>query len=201
MDTPILIIGLGNPGDQYAKTRHNVGFMVVDALLRSITPSGTTWSRDQKQRALTFQGKIEDQSVILALPQTYMNNAGQAAGQLAQYYRIPSERIWVVQDDIDVPIGKLKIRVGGGSGGHRGIESISERLDTDQFVRFRIGIGHPRMLIDEHEDPTVKVDDYVLSVFAKNERHVVRQEIKRAVRALRDALANGLDTAMNRYNQ
>lgn len=201
MDTKILIAGLGNPGDKYQKTRHNVGFMVLDALLRDVTPAGTIWTAEKERHILVWKGSIEEREVILALPQTHVNNSGQAIQSLKNYYRLANKDIWIVHDDLDLPLGKLKIRIGGGSAGHRGVESIAKELGADNFVRFRLGIGHPRYMVSLEDSTSVKIEQFVLRPFGPRERHLIRQEIVRVVKALRLSLATDLEVGMRQYNQ
>jgi len=135
-----LIVGLGNPGEKYENSRHNLGFVVLDALLQKLTPvEKTVWQEEKKSNSLI--AKVGD--LILAKPQTFMNASGFAVKKLNTKYQILNTELWVVHDDIDLPLGKIKIRKGGGSAGHRGIDSIAKELETHDFVRFRLGIGHP----------------------------------------------------------
>lgn len=195
-----LIVGLGNPGEKYAMTRHNIGFMVLDQLLKNIEPvEKTEWLSNIK-----FKSDIlELDTALLAKPKTYMNNSGLAVSLLASYFKLPASDIWVVHDDIDLPIGKIKIRAGGGSAGHRGLESIMKTLGTDQFVRFRIGIGRPFKQKDPRRKSRrvfEKVDDYVLSSFVPGETHEYKELVKKGTKALEVALEKGLEAAMNRFN-
>ncbi len=197
----IAIMGLGNPGPRYTKTRHNLGFVVLDGLLRSVTPAATSWHMQEDVSSLMWKGEIEGHAVLLALPQTFMNNSGQAAKQLTAYYRIPLDCLWVVHDDLDLPVGKLKIRRGGGSAGHRGVESIIAALGGDDFVRFRIGIGHPHYDAHDTKASVHQVDAYVLGTFMPKERVLVRRAVNRTVKAVGVALAKGLSEAMTQCNQ
>lgn len=210
-----LIVGLGNPGEKYAKTRHNLGFMVVEQFLKDIEPiSQTVWQNDSKLKSDVAQfdwqpkhGQAE--KVILAKPLTYMNNSGLAVKVLSS--QLPaspagrsalSSNIWIVHDDVDLPLGAMKIRFGGASAGHRGVTSIIDTLRTDRFWRFRMGIGHPRhkFQITSSKSQTRSVDDYVLSTFAGAERGKARELVKRGAKALATALEEGLGVAMNRFN-
>ncbi len=137
----ILVVGLGNPGEKYANSRHNLGFTVVDELARKILPlAKTEWQFDKKSNAELV--KVNPQ-LILAKPQTFMNASGLAVSRISQYYKISTPDIWVVHDEVDLPLGKMKIRIGGAAAGHRGVESIIQQLGANQFTRFRLGIGHP----------------------------------------------------------
>lgn len=203
-----LIVGLGNPGVKYEKTRHNVGFMVVEQFLKDFEPVGeTVWSSEEKFKSdtaeFTWQPKhAQSEKIILAKPKTYMNNSGLAIKLLITNYQLPITDVWIVHDDVDLPLGAMKIRFGGASAGHRGVTSIIETLGTDKFWRFRMGIGHPRNK-SEHSYPKFNikgVDDYVLAGFAAAQRGKARELIKRGAKAIAEALEDGLDAAMNRFN-
>ena len=189
----ILIVGLGNPGEKYQNTRHNLGFMVVDELARKMLPlTKTKWQENKKFNSLV----ISYQSlVILVKPQTMMNASGFVVAKMANFYQIKPENIWVIHDDVDLPLGKIKIRLGGAAAGHHGVESIIKQLGADQFVRFRLGIGHPGRGSDR------LVEKYVLRRFDVNEASEVKQMIKKTVEAVRVALDDGLEKAMNQFNQ
>lgn len=185
----LLIIGLGNPGKKYEKTRHNLGFRVVDALR-------DRWglaAADGRFDAEMFKGTVHGRQVLLAKPQTFMNLSGVSAAAMANYFKIaPAEELWVVHDDLDLPPGTMRIRVGGSAGGHRGVQSVIERLGHGEFVRFRLGIGRP-------EDP-IPVENYVVEPFAKNESAAAEQLIKLAAAAIDTAVKDGLTKAMNLFN-
>lgn len=187
-----LIVGLGNPGGKYQNTRHNLGFMVVDELARKILPlSKTKWQEDKKANSQFI--KIDSQ-LILVQPQTMMNASGFAVAKTANFYKVKPEDIWVVHDDVDLPLAKIKIRLGGAAGGHHGVESIIQQLGTDKFVRFRLGIGHPGRGNDK------LVERYVLQGFSFHETNRVRQMAKKATQALKKALEDGLMKAMSEFN-
>jgi len=195
-----LIIGLGNPGREYKDTRHNIGFMVIDKiekeLAHGVPPS---WQMDEKKNVLTV--KIGD--VMLAKPQTFMNKSGFAVKALMDYYKLTPADVWIIHDDMDLPLGKIKIRAKGSSAGHNGVQSIIDQLKTDAFVRFRLGIG-------KELDPTGQGDDkpmrhrnvisYVLSRFRESEAGTFKHLIKHGTDAVQMALTKGIDTAMNRFN-
>ena len=194
-----LIVGLGNPGGQYKDSRHNIGYMVVDKLAREIGRQGLVWERDEKRNAET--ARVGD--VILVKPLTFMNNSGIAVKKLVDYYKISPRDVWVIHDDIDLPIGKLKIREGGGTAGHNGIESIMKLLGTDGFMRFRLGIGRGREDVKKGTDQNLRhraVINFVLSRFTLSEAGSLRKLIKYGVAAVRMALTDGVDKAMNRFN-
>ena len=194
----ILIVGLGNPGKKYEKTRHNLGFMVLDGLLQELTPvEKTIWEKNNKFNSL--MAKIDD--LILVKPQTFMNNSGQAVQKIARFYRIKPEDIWLVHDDVDLPLGKIKIRLDGAAAGHHGVESVIEKLGTDQFDRFRVGIGHPREKGKLEIRSERSVEAYVLREFDINDASEVKQMVKKAVQAINIALEKGLEKTMSRFNQ
>jgi peptidyl-tRNA hydrolase, PTH1 family len=194
-----LIVGLGNPGTDYEDTRHNIGYMVVDKLAREIGRESLAWQEDSKRKAMV--AKVGD--IVLVKPLTYMNNSGMAVSQLANFYKIASEDIWVVHDDIDLPLGKIRIRHGGGTGGHNGVESIITSVGTDAFLRFRLGIGRGREDIKKGTDQHLKhraVIGFVLSRFTQSEAGSLKKLIKYGVEAVRITLDEGIDKAMNRFN-
>jgi PTH1 family peptidyl-tRNA hydrolase len=186
--SPFLIVGLGNPGRQYQANRHNIGFMLVNSLADRLD---TTFSR-LESKALVTKAKHNDQSIILAKPQTYMNVSGQSVGSLVNFYKIPLENLMVVYDDVDLPFGQIRIRPSGGSGGQKGIASIIERLGTKDFPRLRLGIGRP---------PGRKsAGSYVLKDFSGEDADFLPQVLDRATDAVLTYISEDLDTAMNHYN-
>lgn len=183
-----LLAGLGNPGREYRTTRHNIGFMAIDRISSKL---GTSLSRMQS-RALIAQVNDGDHKILLAKPVTFMNLSGQAIAALMRFYKIPNQRLMVIHDDIDLPLGTLRIRPGGGSAGQKGIASTIERLGSEDFPRMRIGIGRP---------PGQKVAaDYVLQPFSRDEQETLEFVLDRACDAALTFIRSGLDTAMNRYN-
>lgn len=203
-----LIVGLGNPGEKYQKTRHNVGFMIIEQFLKDFEQvSKTIWNNDAKLKSdiaeLIWQPKHgQAEKIILVKPKTYMNNSGLAIQLIVKRYTLDASNIWVVHDDIDLPLGGIKIKFGGGDAGHRGITSIREALGTDKFWRFRMGISHPRQKIQKpHQKFVVKdVEEYVVGKFVGGEWGKAREAIKRGAKAIAMGLEEGLDKAMNRYN-
>jgi len=198
-----LIVGLGNPGEKYEKTRHNLGFMIVDRFLKDFeSVKDTSWENSTKFKSdfaqIDWQPKHrEAEKVILVEPKTFMNNSGMAVKIIADFYKITPENIWVVNDDIDLPLGSMKIRFGGASAGHRGIESVIEQLGTDKFWRFRMGVGENRELNDSR---VKNVDDFVLGVFSGAEKGKLKELIKRGAGAIEMSLEDGMEAAMNRFN-
>jgi PTH1 family peptidyl-tRNA hydrolase len=186
--SPLLIVGLGNPGRQYRANRHNVGFMVVEALAASL---GTSFRRMQA-KALVTEARLEGVRLILAKPQTYMNNAGQSVGSLARFFRLPAEQILVIYDDLDLPPGALRLRPAGGTGGHRGMGSIVEHLGLEDFPRLRFGIGRPPGAMDPA--------DFVLQDFSRGEQDLAAAAVDRAVECVRTFALEGIQTAMTRFN-
>ena len=201
-----LIVGLGNPGVKYEKTRHNLGFMVIEQFLKNFEPvSKTQWENSARFKSdisqIEWQPRYSpEEKVILAKPKTYMNNSGLAISLISQYLNIPASDIWIVHDDIDLPLGSMKIRFGGGTAGHHGVESIMEKLGTDKFWRFRMGIGitNHKSQITNHKSKNV--EDFVLGKFTGHEKGKVRELVKRGAKTIGMGLEEGLEAAMNRFN-
>jgi PTH1 family peptidyl-tRNA hydrolase len=185
-----LIVGLGNPGDEYSRHRHNIGFRVVEALARA---HGLAFSREKGAKAHVARGRIAGRPVILAKPQTFMNLSGQAVGRLSRAHGIPPECILVVYDDLDLPLGRLRLRPEGGSGGHKGMRSIIDTLGTQAFPRLRVGIDRP----PGQMDPA----DYVLHPFGNDQKPFVAGAVERAVAAVELWLAEGIVAAMDKFNR
>ena len=180
-----LVAGLGNPGAEYAATRHNVGFMVVDQLAAQF---GSTWEKSSKWDALSAKCG----PVFLLKPMSFMNRSGHPLFAMAQFYKIEPEEILIVLDDLALPVGRLRLRERGGSGGHNGLESIIMQFGTEEIPRLRIGIG---------EAPREGSVDYVLNRFFDEEKPQVRSTIDRAVEAVKCAIDKGLVSAMNTFNK
>ena len=188
-DAPYLIVGLGNPGPRYARTRHNAGFMAVDELARR---HGLRFAGGQA-RAEVARGTLQGVRVILAKPQTYMNESGRAVQGLAHFYKVPKERVLVVYDDFALPLGTLRLREKGSAGGHNGLESTIRHLGTQGFPRLRIGVGGPPGGRDSHID-------WVLGRFTKDEQPLVDEIIARAADAVESVYKIGVERTMNLYN-
>ena len=186
--TKFLIVGLGNPGREYAFNRHNVGFMAVDRLAKK---HGTAFTRRQG-KALITSINVEAHSAVLAKPQTYMNLSGDAVASLLRFYDLPLEQMIVCYDDLDLPVGTIRLRPQGGSAGQNGVQSIIERLGTQNFPRLRLGIGRPpgRMLAAA----------YVLRDFDKFDGEVMDTTLDKAVEAVEVFVTEGLNAAMNKFN-
>lgn len=188
MTEPFLLIGLGNPGREYANTRHNFGFMAIDRLAVRLNARGMK----VMSKAIVMDSKYEDHKLILAKPQTYMNLSGQSVQGLAHFYKIPNENLMILSDDLDLPFGTIRIRASGGPGGQRGLSSILEKLGTKDIPRMRLGIGRPpgRM------DPA----DYVLQNFSRDDLKSISELLDRAADAALEFVTNGLTAAMNKFN-
>lgn len=184
-----LIVGLGNPGTKYAQTRHNVGFRALDVLAKD---AGAKIDR-AKYQSLTCQCTIAGKRVLLMQPQTYMNNSGEAVRQAAQFFKIPPENILVIFDDIDMDVGRLRIRKNGSAGGHNGIKSIIACLGTQEFPRIKIGVG-------AKPHPDYDLADWVLSKFSAQEQKSLTPAIENAADAALVILRDGLEKAASRYN-
>ncbi|RMG75841.1 MAG: aminoacyl-tRNA hydrolase [Chloroflexi bacterium] len=186
--TRYLVVGLGNPGVRYEKTRHNIGFWVVDELARRWNASNFKTER----KALVADATIKNQRVLLIKPQTYMNLSGEAVRAIIDFYKLDIENLIVIHDDLDVDFGVLRIRKGGSAGGQNGVKNIIQHLHTQNFKRIRCGIGRPpgRM------DPA----DYVLEPFKGDQEITARLMVDRAADAVETWLSDGIDIAMNRYN-
>ena len=189
-----LIVGLGNPGYLYARHRHNIGFMCVSQLAKM-----HRIAFDRKQGAArTGLGAIARNNVILARPQTYMNASGESVSTLMKKYNVALEDLIIIHDDLDLPVGKIRLRLGGGSGGHKGIESIISRIGTRDFNRVRVGIGRPEA--DSEAAKEEAVISYVLSDFTREETEIMAKAIPQACEAVVALLAEGITDAMNKYN-
>lgn len=183
-----LIVGLGNPGPKYAVTRHNLGFMVVAAL-------AARYDLPLKKKTLASQwgrGQIEGQATILAQPTTYMNHSGQAAAQLLRYFKLPPAALIVIHDDLDVPSDRLKLAWGGGAGGHRGVSSILDAVNSQEFFRVKVGIGRP--------PPGMSSENFVLSPVARADWEALVSLVDGAASAVVTLITEGLQAAQNRFH-
>lgn len=192
-DFMFLIVGLGNPGKKYERTRHNVGWMVLDELARRW---GIETGRKQHQ-ALTGVGLMREQNVMLAKPQTFMNLSGTAVSALARYNRVEAAELIVICDDLNLPTGKLRLRAGGSDGGQNGLKNITQMLGHQKYARLRFGIGAP----PDEERVQRGTADYVLSPFAAAEAALVAESLARAADCVETFVARGIEAAMNEYNR
>jgi len=198
----ILIVGLGNPGIKYKRTRHNIGFRVLDEFQRENNFPDFKFSRlrqgyggqAKKFNTLISEGNIGRKKVILAKPQTFMNNSGQAVKNLTIHYSLPFINLIVVHDDIDLPLGKIRISKSRGSAGHKGIESIIKELRSKNFVRIRIGIRNQELRIKN-------IEKFVLQKFTEEEEKIIKKIIKESCSVLKIILSEGLEKAMNKFNK
>jgi PTH1 family peptidyl-tRNA hydrolase len=181
-----LVAGLGNPGSRYEKTRHNAGFLVLEALIERLQ-----LEFKEKEDFKISKGSLGDEKIILLEPLTFMNRSGVAVRKIMQKSNISPERLIVIHDDLDLETGSLKIRKKGSSGGHKGIESIIQNIGSQEFIRVKIGIGR---------DPFVPTEKYVLSRFRKDEISVIKEAIVRAGESVHAIIIDGVERAMNRFN-
>ncbi|MCB9654848.1 MAG: aminoacyl-tRNA hydrolase [Deltaproteobacteria bacterium] len=184
-----LLVGLGNPGDEYSETRHNIGFMVVDALADGL---GLSFS-DRKFKARLARGTLADEPCLFMKPQGFMNLSGESVGPCAGFFQISTKNIVVFHDELDLPLGRLQIKKGGGHGGHNGVRSLMKHLPDAEFVRIRLGVGRPPAGWDGA--------DYVLGRFRSDEREAVDRVIERASDAVTQVLRDGVSRAMNVFNR
>ena len=193
-----LLVGLGNPGSRYANTRHNIGFMVLDRIAKKV-PIQLIRSDTLVEM---YQTTIEECRVLLLKPQTFMNRSGLAVQFVMQEYAIAPQEIIVIYDDLDLEIGRLRIRKQGGHGGHKGVRSLIEHLDTRNFLRVRMGIGRPDSTFETREDSSRdQIVDYVLQPFSQEEQPVIDEALKRAGEAITLIVTDNVDSAMNVYNR
>lgn len=190
-DDQWLVVGLGNPGPGYAGNRHNIGFMVVDLLADRL---GARWRRHKRAVAEVVEGRRGpgQPRLVLVKPLTYMNLSGGPVVNLSRFYKIPAERILVVHDDLDLPYGRLRVRQGGGEGGHNGLRSLTRSLSTRDYLRLRFGVGRP----PGRQDPV----DYVLSDFSAAERGDLAYLVDRAADAVESVITDGLTATQNVYH-
>lgn len=186
-----LIVGLGNPGRSYADNRHNIGFMCVSHFAKL---HGIKFDKAQA-KARTGTGRVDGIEIVVARPQTYMNLSGESVCRLVRKHKISLEDLLVIHDDLDLPLGKIRVRSGSSAGGHKGARSIIGCLESKDFIRLRIGIGRPAVEMTEED-----IVDYVLSDFTPDEKKIVDESIPRVSEAILCLLTEGLTFAMNKYN-
>lgn len=183
-----LIVGLGNPENEYAHTRHNMGFDTIN----QIAKNNNTQITKNKFKGLCESTIIQNQKVILLKPQTYMNLSGESVKEVAEFYNLKPEEIIVIYDDIDIEKGHIKIRKKGGAGSHNGMKSVVEELQSTDFARIRVGIGQPEFKSD--------MINYVIGKVSQEEQEILQQGVEKAAKAVEEILKNGIDIAMNKFN-
>ncbi len=191
-----LIVGLGNPGSRYERTRHNLGFLCLNRLAREYNIR----LNKSQAKARTGKGNIAGNDVLLARPQTYMNLSGESVRLLLNKTHTETDELIVIHDDLDLPVGRIRVRFGGGSGGHNGINSIIQETGSRDFYRVRMGIGRPPRFKDAVEVREDDVIDYVLSDFTPDEKRIIEKTIPLAGEAVVSLITEGLTATMNRYN-
>ena len=185
-----LVIGLGNPGEEYKNHRHNIGFIIIDKLAQNLSLK----FENNKKKSLFTRAKVNNTDLILLKPQTFMNLSGESAIYISKFFNVKTEDIIVIYDDMDIPFGTFKIKKGGSSGGHNGIKSLIAQLQTDDFIRVRVGIGRPSF--------GKKVNDYVLSSFSKSERENIDNDLgENVIEAIKTILFESYTIAQNKYNK
>jgi PTH1 family peptidyl-tRNA hydrolase len=189
MEPMHLIVGLGNPGADYAKTRHNAGFLLVEKLAEQWQAG---WTNERKFQARVARAECASKKVLLAEPQTFMNLSGEAVGALVKFYQLPLEKILVVVDDADLPLGEIRLRPGGGTGGHHGLESVTQHLGSKDFARLRIGIGR--------KNEAREITGHVLGKFGADESALLKKVLERAADQMACWVDAGLQKAMNQFN-
>jgi len=188
-------VGLGNPGEKYAVTRHNIGFICLDAYAQL---HNVAFARSSI-KAKIIEIRFNNMEVVLAKPQTFMNLSGEAVGKLLRQHKVKPENLIVVYDDLDLPVGRIRIRLGGSSGGHKGINSIILRISSQEFIRVRVGIGRPEIK-ESNEDDGDGVIGHVLSGFTPEEKPIIKEIIPLTGKILDSILLDGLTATMNQYN-
>ncbi len=188
-----LIVGLGNYGKKYEDTWHNAGFVAIDEFFRQQTGDFKPWKNSAKFKAEISEGARVEEKMILAKPQTYMNNSGQAVKALAYFYKVDPADIWIIHDDIDLPLGTLRISHNASAAGHRGVQSIIDELGGQHFVRFRLGIRPAA-------DQPIPTEAYVLQKMDKEGKLILAEAIKEALAAIELSLLAGVSQAMNEFN-
>ena len=185
----MLIVGLGNPGAEYAKTRHNAGFSLVEKLAARWK---VNWRNERKFKARVARAERDGRRALLCQPQTFMNASGEAARAVVDFYRLPLEHLLVAVDDADLPLGEVRLRAGGSSGGHHGLESVEQHLATQEFARLRVGIGR--------KDGAREITDYVLDRFDAAEAALMERVLGRAADQAECWLDDGIEMAMTQFN-
>ena len=190
MESLCLMVGLGNPGAEYARTRHNVGFLVLDELARKL---GAVWGHEKKFEARIAKIELGTRRLMLAQPQTFMNASGQAVGALLSFYRASLAQLLVIVDDADLPLGLVRLRPKGSSGGHHGLESIERHVGTRDFARLKVGIGR-------NQDGRREITNHVLGKFGPEEIELLEKVLQHTARQAECWAAEGIEKAMNLFN-
>ena len=186
-----IIVGLGNPGDSYTNTRHNLGFTVLEKMVSE------GWGEDKKFKAQTFK---LNKDLLLVKPQKFMNNSGIVVASVTNFFKIKPEDIIIIHDDLDLKLGKIKVRLGGSAAGHHGVESIISALGTDKFIRIRLGMGNEHSHLGEHKRISFNAEKFVVDNFLPNEKSTVKRMIKTAILALETLLEKGLEETQKQYH-
>lgn len=195
-----IIIGLGNPGSQYLNTRHNLGFNALNCF-QDILPDFSGWQSSEKFKALISEGEFNGEKIILAKPQEFMNNSGETAKLLTNFYKIPTTDIWLLHDDLDLPLGVLRVSQNAGAAGHNGVASIIEKLGTQNFIRFRLGIAPlNKNLLSILARKFLPAKNFVLRKFTAGEKETVQEMNQKIGDALTLALDKGVQAAQTRFN-
>jgi PTH1 family peptidyl-tRNA hydrolase len=189
MENVFLIVGLGNPGAEYVKTRHNAGFLLVEKLAAKWK---CDWANERKFKARIAKAERDGKRILLGEPQTFMNLSGETVGRLMKFYQLPLKQVLVAVDDADLPLGEIRLRASGSSGGHHGLESIEQHLTSREFARLRIGIGR--------KDGMLEITDYVLGKFDPGETELLGKILERASNQIETWLEAGIEKAMSQFN-
>jgi len=188
-----LIIGLGNPGTQYQNTWHNAGFLAIDEIKNNDQVGFSEFKNNKKMRAEITEKNDITGKIILAKPQTFMNNSGQSVKTLMNFYKIKLSDVWIIHDDIDLPLGKIRISKNASAGGHKGIQSIIDELASQEFIRFRIGIASEKQRL-------VPTESYVLQKIDKEDKIIINESIKKILSAIELGLMEEIEQVMNQFN-
>jgi len=197
-NSPILIVGLGNIGKEYDDTRHNAGFLLVDQLQNFW--GAPEWKEEKKMKAFVTQATFNNQKIILAKPTTFMNLSGEAVSLLANFYKVAPTNLWIVHDDLDLPLGKIRLRKDGSAGTHNGMKSILQHIPTNTFPRLRIGIESRGNEAGYEVPGQMDTSNFVLGRFLSKEKPVFTKALEKAQSAIETALKKGIQTAMNEFN-
>ncbi len=197
-NSPILIVGLGNIGKEYDDTRHNAGFLLVDQLQNFW--GAPEWKEEKKMKAFVTQATFNNQKIILAKPTTFMNLSGEAVSLLANFYKVAPTNLWIVHDDLDLPLGKIRLRKDGSAGTHNGMKSILQHIPTNTFPRLRIGIESRGNEAGYEVPGQMDTSNFVLGRFLSKEKPVFTKALEKAQSAIETALKKGIQAAMNEFN-